>query len=98
MPSGHDWMELLRSTFRDVGRADISGLYSSEWKHAKEKLTAEDSDALAREPKRWKRWFKTMNSVLFGLSKRLAPARRVVFLAVLACFLLSLFGPEFSRH
>lgn len=98
MPSGHDWMELFRSTFRDVGRADITGLYSSEWKHAKEKLTAEDSDALAREPKRWKRWFKTMNSVLFGLSKRLAPARRVVFLAVLACFLMSLFGPEFSRR
>ena len=98
MPSSHDWGDLLRSTFRDVGRADITGLYSSEWKHAKEKLTADDSDALAREPKRWKRWFKTMNSVLFGLAKRLAPARRVVFLAVLVCFFLSLFGPEFSRH
>ena len=98
MPSRHDWGDLLRSTFRDVGRADITGLYSSEWKHAKEKLTADDSDALAREPKRWKRWFKTMNSVLFGLAKRLAPARRVVFLAVLVCFFLSLFGPEFSRH
>ena len=44
---GHDWGELLRSTFRDVGRADISGLYSSEWKHAKEKLTA-------RTPTRWR--------------------------------------------
>jgi serine phosphatase RsbU (regulator of sigma subunit) len=98
MPSSHDWGELLRSTFRDVGRADISGLYSSEWKHAKAKLTSEDSDDIAREPRRWKRWFKTMNSVLFGLSKRLAPARRVVFLAVLFCFFLSLFGPEFSRH
>ncbi len=98
MPSGHDWMELFRSTFRDVGRADISGLYSSEWKHAKEKLTSEDSDALAREPRRWKRWFKTTNSVLFGLSKRLAPARRVVFLVVLACFLLSIFSPTFEHH
>ena len=98
MPSSHDWGELLRSTFRDVGRADILGLYSSEWKHAKEKLTSEDADALAREPKRWKRWFKTTNSVLFGLSKRLAPARRVVFLVVLACFLLSLFTPTFEHH
>jgi len=23
MPSGHDWIELFRSTFGDVGRADI---------------------------------------------------------------------------
>ena len=98
MPSGHDWGELLRSTFRDVGRADISGLYSSEWKHAKAKLTAEDADALARELKRLKRWFKTANSVLFGLSKRLAPPRRVVFLVVLACFFLSIFTPTIEHH
>jgi serine phosphatase RsbU (regulator of sigma subunit) len=99
MASGRkDWGDLLRSTFRDVGRADISGLYSLEWKHARQKLTADDREALEREPKRWKRWFKTANSVLFGLAKRLAPARRVVFLAVLACFLLSMFGPSFERH
>jgi serine phosphatase RsbU (regulator of sigma subunit) len=98
MPSSHDWKELLRSTFRDVGRADIVGLYSLEWKHAREKLTADDREALEREPKRWKRWFKTANSVLFGLALRLAPARRVVFLAVLACFLLSMFAPTYERH
>ena len=28
MPSRHDWGDLLRSTFHDVGREDISGLYS----------------------------------------------------------------------
>ena len=99
MPSGHrTWKELLRSTFRDVGRADIVGLYSLEWKRAKENLTEGDRDALAREPRRWKRWFKTTNSVLFGLAARLAPARRVVFLVVLACFLLTLFAPSFERH
>ncbi len=99
MPSGRkDWGDLLRSTFRDVGRADIVGLYSLEWKHARGKLTADDREALEREPKRWKRWFKTTNSVLFGLAKRLAPARRVIFIAVLACFLLSMFGPSFERH
>ncbi len=98
MPSGRDWKELYRSTMRDVGRADIVGLYSQQWKHAREKLTAEDREALAREPKRWKRFFKTANSVLFGLSKRLAPARRVIFLAVLACFLLTLFTPSCEHH
>lgn len=99
MPSGHrTWKELLRSTFRDVGRADIVGLYSQQWRRAKENLTEGDQDAIAREPRRWKRWFKTANSVLFGLAARLAPARRVVFLAVLACFFLTLFAPSFERH
>ncbi len=98
MPSRNDWSALLRSTFRDVGREDIAGLYKQEWRHAREKLTAEDHDALAREPRRWKRWFKTANSVLFGLARRLAPARRVVFLAVLACFFLSIFAPSIDRQ
>ena len=99
MPSGRrTWKELLGSTFRDVNRADITGLYSQEWRRAKEKLTADDREAIDREPRRWKRWFKTANSVLFGLASRLAPARRVVFLAVLACFLLTMFAPSFERH
>jgi serine phosphatase RsbU (regulator of sigma subunit) len=97
MPAGRDWIDLLRSTFHAVGREDISGLYSREWQHAKQKLTAEDRDSIDREPKRWRRFFKTANSVLFGLSKRLAPARRVAFLAVLALFLFSIFGSSFEH-
>ncbi len=99
MPSGREnWGDLLRSTFRDVGKKDIVGLYSREWKQAREKLTAEDREALQREPKRGKRFFKTANSILFGLSRRLAPSRRVLFLGVLLCLLLSLNGPSVSRH
>src|ERR1700730_12432058 len=97
MPSGHDWIELLKSTFREVGRADMSGLYSQEWRRAKEKLTADDRERIEREPHRLKRFLKTANGILFGLSKRLAPARRVVFLAVLVCLLLSINGPSFSH-
>ena len=98
MPSGHDWGELLRSTFRDVGRADISGLYSSQWKHAKEKLTSEDSDELERAGGRVRRFLKTANSILFGLSRRLAPARRELFLGVLLCILLSFNGPSYNHE
>ena len=106
MPSGRDWVELFRSTFRDVSREDIGGLYSLQWKHAKEKLTAEDREALAQAGGQtaWnlvvplRRFFKTANSVLFGLSKRLAPARRVLFLGVLLCLLFSLNGPSYSRQ
>jgi sigma-B regulation protein RsbU (phosphoserine phosphatase) len=61
------------------------------------KLTAEDADAIAGEHRRIRRFFKTTNSVIFGLSKRLAPARRALFLVVLALFLLSLGGSHFER-
>ncbi len=44
MPSGKDWVELLKSTFHKVGREDIGGLFSQEWKHAKAKLTARDRE------------------------------------------------------
>ena len=92
------WKDLLRETFRDVGREDIVGLYKREWRLAKERLTTDDREALEREPRRFKRWLKTLNSVLFGLAARLAPARRVIFLVVLALFLLTIFAPKFERH
>ncbi len=98
MPSGRDWGELLRSTFHGVGREDMTGLYSREWKAAKGKLIAEDRESIERERKRLKRFLKTTNSVLFGLARRLAPARRVLFLAVLVFFILSLAFPKIEHH
>lgn len=97
MPRGKDWIELVRSTFRSVGREEISGLYVREWRHAKEKLTAEDRDEIDREPRRLKRFLKSANAVLFGLSKRLAPARRVAFGAALL-FILFSFQWTWSNH
>lgn len=97
MPSGHDWGDLLRSTFHSVGKEDVAGLYSREWRRAKEKLTVEDAEALAGEHRKIRRFLKTTNSVLFGLSKRLAPARRALFLVVLVMFILSLGGSRFDR-
>jgi hypothetical protein len=97
MPSGHDWGDLLRSTFHSVGKEDIAGLYSREWRNAKNKLTVEDADAIAGEHRKVRRFLKTANSVLFGLSKRLAPARRALFLVVLLMFILSLGGSHFDR-
>jgi len=69
MPRGKDWIELVRSTFRAVGREEISGLYRKEWRHAREKLTAEEREEIEKEPRRVKRFLKSTNAVLFGLSK-----------------------------
>ncbi len=99
MPSGRDWIELVRSTFHAVGREDLSGLYALDWPQAREKLTAGYGEELARPGGRVKRFLRTANAVLFGLSKRLAPARRVLFGLVLLCILLSFQGPmEFSTE
>ena len=98
MPSSRDWRELLRSTFRGVGQEDLTGLYSREWKAAKGKLIAEDRESIERAKGRLRRFFKTTNSVLFGLARRLAPARRVLFLAVLALFFFSLACPKIEKH
>src|SRR4029079_7973135 len=51
-----------------------------------------------KERKRPKRFLKTANAVLFGLSKRLAPARRVLFGAVLLFILLAIQGPFVARR
>jgi serine phosphatase RsbU (regulator of sigma subunit) len=95
MPSRRDWTALLKGTFSAVGREDLTGLYSQEWRRAQEALTAEDRAPVPLEAGRIRRFLRTTNAVLFGLAKRLAPARRVVFLVVLLCLGLSMCGPEF---
>lgn len=97
MPSGRDWIELIRATFRSVGREDLSALYALDWPLARQKLTAGYGEELARPGGRFKRFLRTTNAVLFGLSKRLAPARRVLFGVVLLCILGSLQGPTEFR-
>jgi hypothetical protein len=95
MAVARDWWDLVKSTFHVVGRKDISGLYGREWKTAKDNLIADHRDAIEAERKRWRRFLRTSNAVVFGLSKRLAPARRVLFGAILVCVLLAMQGPSF---
>jgi Stage II sporulation protein E (SpoIIE) len=92
MPTGSDWLELIRSTFHSVGREDLSGLYAFDWPQAKAKLVAGYGEEIERPGGRVKRFLRTANAVLFGLSKRLAPARRVLFGLALVCVLLSIQG------
>jgi serine phosphatase RsbU (regulator of sigma subunit) len=97
MPSGRDWMGLVKNTFRSVTRKDISGLYAREWRDARAKLTAEHEGEIAAARGRIRRFFRTTNAVLFGLITRLAPPRRVMFAAVLLCLFFALQGPHFER-
>ncbi len=94
MPSRKKWTELLRGTFSAVGREDLTGLYSLEWRRAQEALVVESGEPVRTGGGNIRRFFRTTNRVLYGLARRLAPARRVVFLVVLLCLFLSMCGPE----
>ena len=99
MPKGRDWIDLVRTTFRSVGRKDISGLYRRDWQLARARLTAESADEIERAKGRVRRFLKITNAVLFGLVTRLAPARRVLFAVVIVCLVFALQGPLFySTH
>jgi serine phosphatase RsbU (regulator of sigma subunit) len=97
MPSLDDWIALTRETFRAVGRKDLGHVFSLDWPQAREKLTADLTVTPARPGGRIRRFLRSTNAVLFGLSKRLAPARRVLFAAVLLCTILSMNAPTEFR-
>ncbi|HYK40965.1 MAG TPA: SpoIIE family protein phosphatase [Thermoanaerobaculia bacterium] len=98
MPAGKDWVALVRSTFRAVGRKDLSGLYRRDWRRALEKLTTDSRDEIDRTRGRIRRWLRTSNAVLFGLAGRLSPPRRVLLAVALLALLFSLQGPaRFKR-
>ena len=80
----HDWVELTDATIRSVGSRGVADLYA-----VRHKLLEEHRGAIEREPKRWRRWARTGSALLFGLTAKLAPARRLLFLIAIAVGVLS---------
>jgi hypothetical protein len=87
-----DWFDLADDTLRTVRTREISNLYTVEWQEAQRMLTSDHRDALDGEPKKAKRVFWTVNAVLFGMAKRLAPQRRLIFVVTLVVFLWTFFS------
>lgn len=87
-----DWFNLADDTLRTVRTREISNLYTVEWQEAQRMLTSDHRDALDGEPKKAKRIFWTINAVLFGMAKRLAPQRRLIFVITLAVFVWTFFS------
>jgi serine phosphatase RsbU (regulator of sigma subunit) len=88
MPALRDWKELGRETFRSVTREDVVGLWKQEWRDARIQLVSEQRGEIEGERRRWRRFFRSTNAIVYGLARRLQPARRIVFvLALLMTFL-----------
>jgi len=86
-----DWLDLGKNTVSSISTNDVTNLYSLEWPETKKMLMAEHSADIERDPRRLRRWLRTMSAIFYGLAKRLAPHRRVLFflsfVAFFACLL-----------
>ena len=87
-----DWFDLGKNTISSLSANDVTSLYSFEWPETQKVLIADDSQAIAGERRRIRRWFRTASAILFGLAKRLSPLRRLLFLLAFISFFVSLTG------
>jgi serine phosphatase RsbU (regulator of sigma subunit) len=87
-----DWLDLGKNTFTSLTTADVTNLYALEWPETKKMLMAEHSAAIEKEPRRVRRWIRSVSAVFYGLAKRLAPHRRILFVLAFAFFFISLFS------
>lgn len=87
-----DWLDLGKSTFTSLSTDDVANLYSLEWPETRKMLMAEHSAAIEREPRRMRRWVRTVSAIFYGLAKRLAPHRRILFAIAFVFFFVCLFS------
>lgn len=88
MPHLRDWFDLGRNTIQSLKTSDVTNLYTHEWPETKNILIADHRDAIDGERRRLRRWLRTMSAVLYGLAKRLAPHRRILFVLAFVFFFI----------
>jgi serine phosphatase RsbU (regulator of sigma subunit) len=86
-----DWLDLGKKTVSSISTDDVTNLYSLEWPETKKILMAEHSAAIEDDPRRVRRWVRSVSAIFYGLVKRLAPHRRVLFFLSFVVFFLCLF-------
>lgn len=85
-----DWVDLAGSTIRSLQGRDVASIYSFEWPEAKQSLIAEHEDEIRAERRRLVRWIRIGNALLYGLTRRLTPQRRLLFGIVFIMMFVSL--------
>lgn len=87
-----DWIDLGKSTITSLRAADMTGLYEREWPETRRALTAEHRVAIEHEKRGAKRVIRTLSAMMYGLAKRLAPHRRLIFALAWIYFFACLFS------
>ncbi|HVR39138.1 MAG TPA: PP2C family protein-serine/threonine phosphatase [Thermoanaerobaculia bacterium] len=87
-----DWIELGKSTFTSLTNDDVTNLYVVEWPETRKMLIAEHRAAIEGDPNRVRRTVRLGSAMLFGLAKKLAPHRRLLFLFAWVFFFVCIFS------
>lgn len=85
-----DWLDLGKKTVTSLSSDDVANLYALEWPETKKMLIAEHRQAIENEPRAIKRWVRTISAIFYGLAKRLAPHRRILFAISFIAFFVCL--------
>ena len=84
-----DWKSLAKETVHSFDADEVRGMWDVDWQRARSVFLADHEAEIAAEPRRWKKVLRKTNAIVFGLAKRLAPPRRLVFAFVLLLTLLA---------
>jgi len=84
-----DWFELGKNTISSLKTSDVTRLYQHEWPETRAMLIADHRDAIDGQ-RGIKRFIRIRSAILYGLAKRLAPHRRIIFLIAFLWFFLCL--------
>jgi phosphoserine phosphatase RsbU/P len=87
-----DWLDLGRNTIESLKISDATRFYETEWPETRKMLIADHREAIEGERKRLKRFVRTRSAILYGLARRLAPLRRVIFAIAFVMFFVLLVG------
>ena len=85
-----DWVDLGKSTITSLSSDDVTNLYSLEWPETKKMLMAEHRHDIEQEPRAFRRWLRTVSAIFYGLAKKLAPHRRLLFAFAFIAFFICL--------
>ncbi|MGN6186950.1 MAG: PP2C family protein-serine/threonine phosphatase [Thermoanaerobaculia bacterium] len=85
-----DWIDLGKSTWTSLTTSDVTNLYVIEWPETKKMLIAEHNSAIENERHSVRRWIRTTSAIFYGLTKRLAPHRRILFFGSFVAFFICL--------
>jgi serine phosphatase RsbU (regulator of sigma subunit) len=83
-----DWKSLAKETVHSFDADEVRGMWDVDFRRATRLFLADGEDEIAAERRVWKRGLFKTNAVVFGLAKRLAPPRRLVFAVALLLTIL----------
>lgn len=81
-----DWADLGKDTINSLTTDDVASLYSRDWAETRTALLAEHRDGIEQDPRRLRRGVRTLSAIMYGLTKRLSPVRRLVFVVTFIWF------------